>query len=144
MAKYNFGLTFKVFNGHDQACDDSLKRFGIDEDAMKRLFDHTEHLRAEWQQVKDKGGPLTVQMSRTVEAVDGGTLPPEANGSLFFQGLTWDGIAHVEVHMLEAGKDLLKMAQDHAKKKRKEGAATPAPIAPGTGFDGKPIPPGSS
>lgn len=64
-----------------------------------------------------EGGELAVVISREVVALDGGTVPPNANGTLSFSGIDYHGLDAIDDAFHDGFSHLRRMGKEHMKKK---------------------------
>lgn len=89
----------------------------IDDAALAKMMQLSDAVAAKTKEQENQGGPLKVVLTRTVTSSDGGTIPPNANGTLTFDGLTYTGHLKAQRHAYQRGGELLDMGDKHAQKK---------------------------
>jgi hypothetical protein len=118
MSKYNLRLTHVTTNAGAPFSSGDNSWSGIDDQALAQMLGMVAKVEGAIKKAANQGGPIQTAVACQVTAVDGGAIPPGANSTATYSGLTYHGISDVEDQMHAVGGDLKKMGRDHANKKQ--------------------------
>jgi hypothetical protein len=118
MARYDLSLSNKVTkDGKPFTTQQPMTWHDLDADGFAALCGMAKAVEAEVKKAANKNGPVAVTLTSAVTSSDGAAIPPDANGTSSYAGITLHGLADIEEAMQAIGGQLVKMGRAHAENK---------------------------